>query len=36
MDHEWTDVELYERYNLTKSEISFIDSMIRTMDFTNV
>ncbi len=36
IEHEWTDAELFERYNFTKSEVSFIDSMIRTMDFTNV
>jgi len=26
------DEELYERYGLTKDEISFIESMIRPMD----
>lgn len=35
-DHQWTDEELFKRYELTKSEIGFIDSMIRTMDFANV
>lgn len=25
----WTDKELYEKYNLTKEEISFIESMVR-------
>lgn len=28
----WTDEELYEKYSLTKEEISFIESMIRPMD----
>ncbi len=28
----WTDEELYEKYNLTEEEISFIESMIKPMD----
>ena len=28
----WTDEELYKKYNLTKEEIDFIESMIRPMD----
>jgi site-specific DNA-methyltransferase (adenine-specific) len=31
-DRDWMDEELYERYGLTKDEISFIESMIRPMD----
>lgn len=28
----WTDEELYKKYNLTKEEISFIESMIKPME----
>jgi site-specific DNA-methyltransferase (adenine-specific) len=35
LDHFWTDDELYKRYKLSKEEIEFIDSMIRTVEFTN-
>jgi len=28
----WTDEKLYKKYNLTKDEIAFIESMIRTME----
>lgn len=28
---KWTDEELYKKYNITKEEIEFIDSMIRPM-----
>ncbi len=28
----WTDEELYEKYNLTTDEISFIESMIKPME----
>jgi site-specific DNA-methyltransferase (adenine-specific) len=31
----WTDHKLYEKYNLTKEEISFIDSMVRPMELLN-
>jgi site-specific DNA-methyltransferase (adenine-specific) len=31
MDREWTDELLYEKYKITKSEIDFINSMIRPM-----
>lgn len=29
---EWTDEKLYKKYNLTKNEIAFIESMIRPME----
>ena len=29
----WSDQKLYEKYKITKSEITFIDSMIRPMEF---
>lgn len=29
---QWTDEELYEKYNLSQDEIDFIESMIRPMD----
>jgi site-specific DNA-methyltransferase (adenine-specific) len=28
LDQEWTDAKLYERYGLTKQEISFIESQV--------
>jgi site-specific DNA-methyltransferase (adenine-specific) len=31
-NQEWTDEKLYKKYNLTKEEIDFIESMIRPMD----
>ena len=31
MDREWTDEMLYAKYGITKDEIAFIESMIRTM-----
>ena len=31
----WTDALLYEKYNLTKSEVAFIESMIRPMELDN-
>jgi site-specific DNA-methyltransferase (adenine-specific) len=31
LNKEWTDEKLYERYGLTKSEIAFIESMVRPM-----
>lgn len=31
-DRLWTDAELYQKYNLTEEEISYIESMIRPMD----
>jgi site-specific DNA-methyltransferase (adenine-specific) len=31
-DHLWTDKELYKKYNITKDEIAFIESMIRPME----
>lgn len=34
-DKIWTDEELYKKYNLTKQEIEFIESVIRPMDLTN-
>lgn len=33
MDKTWTDEELYKKYDITPQEISFIDEMIRTMDW---
>lgn len=35
MDKKWTDEELFKRYSLTKDDITFIESMIREMTFTN-
>ena len=32
---EWTDEKLYKKYNLTKDEIAFIESMIRPMESNN-
>jgi site-specific DNA-methyltransferase (adenine-specific) len=32
MDREWTDVLLYEKYNLSDSEVKFIEAMVRNMD----
>ena len=32
---KWTDVELCNKYNLTKNEITFIEKMIRPMDLSN-
>jgi len=31
----WTDEELYEKYSLTKSEIAFIETIVRPMDNLN-
>ncbi|MDI3462648.1 MAG: putative type III restriction system endonuclease [Nitrospira sp.] len=31
MNREWTDEKLYERYGLTKNEISFIESVVHPM-----
>jgi site-specific DNA-methyltransferase (adenine-specific) len=31
-DRTWTDEALYEKYNLTKADIEFIESMIRPME----
>ena len=28
----WTDAELYKKYDLTKDEIAFIESMIKPME----
>ena len=30
----WTDKELYKKYGISENEVSFIDSMVRTMDLT--
>lgn len=30
-DHKWTDALLYKKYGLTKSEVDFIENMIRPM-----
>jgi site-specific DNA-methyltransferase (adenine-specific) len=32
LDREWTDVKLYKRYGLTKSEIDFIESQVAEHD----
>ena len=31
-DHEWTDEELYAKYELTSEEIAFIESIVRPME----
>jgi site-specific DNA-methyltransferase (adenine-specific) len=31
----WTDADLYEKYGLTKSEIAFIEKIVRPMDNLN-
>ena len=31
MHKEWTDEELYERYDLTQKEISYIENSIKEM-----
>jgi site-specific DNA-methyltransferase (adenine-specific) len=35
MNKKWNDELLYRRYDITDNEISFIDSMIRTMEWKN-
>jgi len=35
MDIAWSDQQLYEKYDLSKEEISFVESMIRDINFTN-
>lgn len=35
METEWTDEKLYKKYDLTKDEISFIESKIRPMEAKN-
>jgi site-specific DNA-methyltransferase (adenine-specific) len=32
MDRAWTDEALYEKYGITKKEIAFVESMVRSMD----
>ena len=32
LSRDWTDEKLYERYQLTKDEIAFIESIVRPMD----
>jgi len=34
-DEPWTDEKLYKKYSLTKDEIAFIESMIRSMELDN-
>ena len=34
-DRDWTDAELYKKYDITKDEVSFIESMIRPMAGNN-
>ncbi|MCK6569237.1 MAG: restriction endonuclease, partial [Anaerolineales bacterium] len=31
-NEEWSDEKLYKKYKLTKSEIEFIEKMVRPMD----
>ena len=31
-NHEWTDIELYERFNLTQTEVEYIEKTILPMD----
>ena len=31
----WTDADLYEKYGLNKSEIAFIEKIVRPMDLDN-
>jgi hypothetical protein len=33
LDREWTDAELYAEFNISSSEIQFIESMVRNMEF---
>ena len=33
-DRQWTDEELYERYGLTKEEREYVESLIRSMEFS--
>lgn len=35
MDRDWTDEVLYKKYGITKNEVAFINSMIRSMDETD-
>jgi site-specific DNA-methyltransferase (adenine-specific) len=32
---KWTDADLYAKYDLTKSEIAFIEKIVRPMDDLN-
>jgi site-specific DNA-methyltransferase (adenine-specific) len=34
-NENWTDEKLYKKYNLTKDEIAFIESMVRPMENGN-
>jgi site-specific DNA-methyltransferase (adenine-specific) len=34
-DHNWTDEELYAKYNISADEINYIESMIRPMEQSN-
>ncbi|MCU0858477.1 MAG: Eco57I restriction-modification methylase domain-containing protein [Pontiellaceae bacterium] len=35
LNREWTDDTLYKRYNLSRDEVAFIESMIRPMEGSN-
>ena len=35
LSEEWTDTKLYRKYELTKDEIAFIESMVRPMESNN-
>lgn len=34
-DREWTDLELYQKYNLSDEEIEYIETVIRPMNSTS-
>jgi site-specific DNA-methyltransferase (adenine-specific) len=34
MDRSWTDDLLYKKYGITNDEVAFIDTMIRTLEWT--
>jgi hypothetical protein len=34
-NRQWTDQDLYKKYSLSKSEIDFIEKIVRPMDETN-
>jgi site-specific DNA-methyltransferase (adenine-specific) len=35
IDENWTDEKLYKKYQLTKEEILFIESMIKSTEIEN-
>ncbi len=36
MDREWTDTDIYKRYELTDEEIEYVESQIKPMGATDV